>query len=107
MFYLFSTLRKTNFICRWGDVQIKTGSDGIEYLELQERQTKTRTGTNISDVREITPKIYATPEDKERCPLNYTNFMPEKDRWTFVNRTIHFTLHAALALKKLIMKTGS
>ena len=69
MFYLFSTLRKTNFICRWGDVQLKTGSDGIEYLDLQERQTKTRTGTNISDVREITPKMYATPEDKERCPI--------------------------------------
>ena len=54
---------------RWGDVELKTGSDGIQYLELQERQTKTRTGVDINDVREVTPKMFATPDDPDRCPV--------------------------------------
>ena len=29
---------------RWGDVVLKINSDGREYLEYNERQTKTRTG---------------------------------------------------------------
>ena len=48
---------------------LKTASDGTEYLELQERQTKTRTGANLNDIREVTPKMYATPEDPDRCPI--------------------------------------
>ncbi|XP_060567334.1 zinc finger MYM-type protein 2-like [Ruditapes philippinarum] len=60
---------KENYNLRWGDVCLKTSSDGVEYLELRERQTKTRTGSNINDVREVTPKIYATPDDLERCPV--------------------------------------
>ena len=67
--HIFSKLNKVKRFCRWGNVQLKTGSNGILYLELQERQTKTRTGTNISDIREITPKMYASPEDQERCPV--------------------------------------
>ena len=37
-----------------------TSSDGTEYLELNERQTKTRTGENIAYVRRVPPKMFAT-----------------------------------------------
>lgn len=29
-----------------------------KYLELNKRQTKTRTGANVADVTEVSPKIY-------------------------------------------------
>ncbi|VDH99258.1 Hypothetical predicted protein [Mytilus galloprovincialis] len=34
---------------------------GTRYLKLNERQTKTRTGDNIADVREVAPKMYEYP----------------------------------------------
>jgi len=37
---------------RWGDI----ASDGTKYLEMNERQTKTKTGVNINDVREVYQK---------------------------------------------------
>ncbi|CAC5426099.1 unnamed protein product [Mytilus coruscus] len=52
----------------WGDVTLNTASDGTKYLELNERQTKTRTGANVADVRELSPKIFETKED--RGPIN-------------------------------------
>ncbi|WAR31364.1 hypothetical protein MAR_033906 [Mya arenaria] len=52
------------------DVELKTSSSGLEYLALNEHQTKTRTGSNITDVRDVTPKIFAMPEDIERCPVH-------------------------------------
>ncbi|XP_052788709.1 cholecystokinin receptor type A-like [Mya arenaria] len=53
-----------------GDVELKTSSSGLKYLALNERQTKTRTGSNITDVRDVTPKIFSIPEDIERCPVH-------------------------------------
>lgn len=53
--------------CKWGDVKLKTASDGIEYLEVNERQTKTRTGQNLADIRKVPPRMYATGDD--RCPV--------------------------------------
>ena len=53
----------------WGDIQLKCDSDGQEYLELNERQTKTRTGVNITDVRTVTPKMWALPNDPVHCPV--------------------------------------
>ena len=44
---------------RWGNVVSKTGSDGKEYLEYFERQTKTRTGEDPWDQRPIKPRMYA------------------------------------------------
>jgi len=45
----------------WGDIELKTDTNGIEYLEFNERQSKTRTGVNPRDVRHVTPKMWATP----------------------------------------------
>lgn len=57
------------YLFRWGDVTMHTASDGTRYLELNERQTKTRTGENISDVREVSPKMYECAG--EHNPLQY------------------------------------
>jgi hypothetical protein len=60
----------SNFYFRWGDVILNTASNGARYLQLNERQTKTRTGGNLSDVREVTTKIYeAEGESPERDPI--------------------------------------
>ena len=42
---------------RWGDIVLKTDSDGKEYLEC--RQTKTRTGDDPRNQRPIKPRMYA------------------------------------------------
>ncbi|XP_033731021.1 uncharacterized protein KIAA1958 homolog [Pecten maximus] len=54
---------------KWGDVQLKSASDGTEYLELNERQTKTLTGENLCDVRQVSPKMFAT-NDTDCDPIN-------------------------------------
>ena len=43
----------------WGDVQLNVDSAGHEFLELNERITKTRPG-NSRDARPFKPKMFAT-----------------------------------------------
>ena len=38
---------------KWGDIKLKNSYDGTEYLEYNERQTKTRTVENIVDIRQL------------------------------------------------------
>ena len=38
-----------------------------EFLELNERQTKTRTGTDLKNIRQQKPRMYAT--DGEECAI--------------------------------------
>ena len=62
-----------------GDVTLNTASDGAKYLQLNEKQTKTRTGENLSDVREVTPKIYeAEGESPERDPIKIYEIYSKK-----------------------------
>ena len=42
-----------------GETVLKTDSDGKEYLEYFERQTKTRTGEDLRNQRAIKPRMYA------------------------------------------------
>ena len=67
----------------------------MKYLELNERQTKTRTGTNISDVREVSPKIFENPGDRD--PIKFyemyaskrpSNFSDPEDPFYLAPRTI-------------------
>ena len=44
---------------RWGNIVLKTGSDGKEYFEYFERQTKTRTGEDPRNQRPLKPRMYA------------------------------------------------
>ena len=52
---------------KWGDVELKTTADGLEYLEYNERQTKTRTGSQPKDTRTVKPKMFAV-RGSERTP---------------------------------------
>ena len=58
---------------KWGGV--KLGYDqtaGKEYLEYNERQTKTRTGEDCSLFR-TKPRMYENKEDTSRCPKKFIN----------------------------------
>ena len=91
-------LKYSNFCFRWGDVTLNKASDGAKYLQLNERQTKTRTGENLSDVREVTPKIYEDEgESPERDPIKIyeiysikrpNNFSNADDPFYLAPRTI-------------------
>ena len=43
----------------WGDVSLLKTADGLEYMEFNERATKTRTGENTGDVRKVKPKMFS------------------------------------------------
>ena len=59
---------------RFGDFSVKSTSDGLEYVEFSaERGIKTRTGETTkstnADARAFKPKMWATPENPDRCPV--------------------------------------
>jgi hypothetical protein len=60
----------------------------VKYLELNERQTKTRTGTNISDVREVSLKIFENPGDD--IPSNFMKCMRPSAHQIFQVQKIYF-----------------
>jgi hypothetical protein len=64
-------------------------SDGTQYLELQERQTKTRTGETL-DVRKIPPRIWQTNEDRD--PVTTYNLYAARRPQNFSNATDPFYL---------------
>ena len=51
-----------------GDVQLRQSTNREEFLEYSERQTKTRTGENPRDVRQIKPKMFSVP-GSEKDPV--------------------------------------
>ena len=53
-------------IC-WVDVKLCQTSIGQDYLDLNERETKTRSGNDPRNVRAIAPKLFAVPNN-EKCP---------------------------------------
>ncbi|XP_053379635.1 uncharacterized protein LOC123536945 [Mercenaria mercenaria] len=61
----------------WGDIELKVTSSGREYLEFNERSTKTRSGQRGA-YRKVTPKAFATED--ENCPVKmyktYTSHRP-------------------------------
>ncbi|CAC5410304.1 unnamed protein product [Mytilus coruscus] len=46
---------------RWGDLQMKSTTDGLQYLEHTEKVTNTRTGTNVRETRAFQAKMFADP----------------------------------------------
>ena len=57
------TEKETHDLC-CGDIDLKQDDDGSEYIVYtQERQTKTRTGSNPRDVRKTKPRAYVVPEE--------------------------------------------
>ena len=66
----------------WGDLQLCYDHDlQKEYIEFNERQTKTRTGEDISNTRKEKPRMYAEL-GHPRCPVatykKYADKRPEK-----------------------------
>lgn len=61
----------------WGDVKLHKTANGVEYLEFNERQTKTRTGSDYGNVRAVPPKMFATDET-ERDPVAVYKFFARK-----------------------------
>lgn len=64
----------------WGDVVLKTDIKGMEYLEFSERQTKTRTGENPRNQRQVKPRMYANKAavSVERDPVHVYKVYKEK-----------------------------
>ena len=66
---------------KWGDIQLKTSADGVEFLEYTERQTKTRTGAEPKDIRTVKPKMFSVP-GSDRDPVQtyhmYASKRPEQ-----------------------------
>ncbi|VDI00678.1 Hypothetical predicted protein [Mytilus galloprovincialis] len=55
----------------WGDVKIvRDTSSGLEYLQMNERNTKTRTGKSLRDQRDIPQMAWANLENKLKCPVH-------------------------------------
>ena len=64
---------------RWGDIRLNTDSEGKEFLTLCERQTKTRTGEDVRNVRSAPPRMYENREvENERNPVFVYKFYAEK-----------------------------
>ena len=64
----------------FGDFTIQSTSDGRKYVEYtSERDTKTRSGEHEYDHRTFKPKMWATPECPERCPvIIFERFIQER-----------------------------
>jgi len=65
----------------WGDVKLKETADGKEYLEFNERQTKTRTCSDCRDIRAMLPKMFATDGSEKDATVVYKLYAqtrPEK-----------------------------
>lgn len=62
---------------KWGDIKLQTSVDGTEYLEYNERQTKTRTGADPRDTRKVKPKMFAVV-GSERDPVRFFHIYASK-----------------------------
>lgn len=65
---------------RFGDLSLKS-SNGSQYIEFNERDTKTRTGES-GEKRAFQPKMWSTPSCPQRCPVRlfelYTSKRPQE-----------------------------
>ena len=61
----------------WGDVKLCQTSTGQEYLEFNERETKTHSGNDPRNVRAIAPKMFAIQRN-EKCPVKTSKVYGEK-----------------------------
>ncbi|XP_077107074.1 uncharacterized protein LOC143764886 isoform X1 [Ranitomeya variabilis] len=74
----FALRTKEQYALQWGDIKLKIDSRGNQYLEYSDRQTETL--ENRKNVRQLKPRIYATPHIPSRDPVNaylkYQSFRP-------------------------------
>ena len=65
----------------WGDITLHNDTElNTEYLEYNERQTKTRTGVDLNNIRKEKPRVYANHTDT--CPIEiykkYADHRPDQ-----------------------------
>jgi hypothetical protein len=62
----------------WGDITLKHDNElDVDFLEYNERQTKTRTGEDVRNTRESKPCMYEIP-GSEHCPVKMYNAYKSK-----------------------------
>ena len=78
---------------KWGDVVLKKDTEGKEYLEFTERQTKTRTGKNPMNRRSVKPRMYenlSAGSERMEIPYSCINFTRLNDRSREWTTALHF-----------------
>ena len=93
----------------------KNSSNGTEYLEYNERQTKTRTGENIVDIRQIKPKMIASGDVRDlvksyklyasKRPMDFLRTMTLFRRWLYSHASIAVAFSDLIIMKMLIAGT--
>ncbi|KAG8434319.1 hypothetical protein GDO86_012630 [Hymenochirus boettgeri] len=63
----FALRTKEQYDLQWGDITLNIDDKGNQYLEYNERRTKTL--ENPQNVRVVNPRMYGTPETPERDPI--------------------------------------
>ena len=53
----------------WGDLSMKKDEQGTEDLEFNETDTKTRTGDDVRNIRQVKPRMWPNKPDPLRCPV--------------------------------------
>ena len=72
-------------------MQPRQTTNGEEFLEYTERQTKTRIGENPRDVKQIKPKMFSV-QGSERDPVATYKFYAEKRTSKLKNNNAPFYL---------------
>ncbi|CAC5383062.1 unnamed protein product [Mytilus coruscus] len=54
---------------KWGDIELETDRNKIQYLSYNERLTKTRDGSNTKNTRAYAPKSWSNPQDERKCHI--------------------------------------
>ncbi|PIO25799.1 hypothetical protein AB205_0200570 [Aquarana catesbeiana] len=74
----FALRTKEQYNLQWGDIKMKMDPRGNQYLEYTDRQMETV--ENRKNVRQVKPRMYATPHAPDRDPvtayLKYRSFRP-------------------------------
>ena len=68
---------------RWGDVQLFEDSEGCEFLEVNERQTKTRQGEDVRNVRSVKPRMMQILEGTG-AQLKFLNYICISNNRVFI-----------------------
>ena len=75
-----------NIVTCAGGVTVHKTACGKEFLEFNERQTKTRDGSHCRDVRPVTPKMFATDGSEKDPVVVYKDFAERKPKQTCERR---------------------
>ncbi|CAC5362335.1 unnamed protein product [Mytilus coruscus] len=80
----------------WGDISLKVDTNGDEYLQYcRERQTKTRQGENITNLRKSGPIAVENKIDRTSCPVFQYKLFRQKRPETMKKEDSPFYIQAS------------